>query len=337
MKICYFIEHSLHYLPIIVPLIQKTGGTIISLVKNTHKYLEHTKNNFNILYYKNFNRLKRDLKSLPFEIIVHPGFSIELFNGIPGLKHVQVFHGLSDKPYSFNKSLKYYDLITVPGLKKKEDIVRRGLAEENKIKIIGYPKIDAFLHSDFDAQAFRNKLGLKEDIKVILYAPTWNDPYRYSSFNKYIIPLLRDLTKYYLIVKPHSNILRDRPWQLMKAYLKKGKHTVIYPKAANILPFMAVSDLLITDISSIAHEYLPFDKPMVFLSPRPKALIPREHKWIWQCGDVIERGKKILPVIQENIEHPDKYRKQRHYAMKQVFYKFDRKSPCRFMNALQNL
>ncbi len=337
MKICYFIEHSLHYIPIILPLIQKTGGTIISHVKNTEKCLKHKPVNFDILYYKNENRLLSDFRNLPFEIIVHPGFSIELFRKVPGLKHVQIFHGTSDKPYNYDKTLQYYDLIIAPGPLMKEEIINRNLAEEKKIKITGYPKIDAFLHSEFDTQSFRKNLGFNKDKKVILYAPTWNDPERYSSFRKYIIPLLRDLKEYYLIVKPHANILRDRPWQLLKAYLKKERNTVIFPKAASILPFMAVSDMLITDISSVSHEYLTFDKPMIFLCPKQKESIPEEHIWIFQCGDIIERERNILTTVQANFEHPDRYRKHREYALKRIFYKFDGKSPDRFMQALTEL
>ena len=337
MKISYFIEHSLHYLPIILPLIHKTGGTIITLVKNTEKYLRDTPFKIDLLYYKNEKHLKRELQNLPFEIIVHPGFSIELFVGDTGRKHVQVFHGTSDKPYNYDKSLRYYDLIITPGPLMKEEIIKRNLAEGKKIRIVGYPKIDAFLHSKFDTDSYRKNLGFNEDKKVILYAPTWNDPDHYSSFSKYIVPLMRDLKEYYLIVKPHSNILRDRPWQLLKAYMKKGRNSVIYPKADNILPFMAVSDMLITDISSVSHEYLTFNKPMIFLCPRQKESIPEDHKWMFQCGDVIESERRILTVVRENFEHLDKYKKQRDFALKRIFYKFDGKSPDRFLHAVKNL
>ena len=100
---------------------------------------------------------------------------------------------------------------------------------------------------------------------------------------------------------------------------------------------MAVSDILLTDISSVSHEFLPFDKPMIFLSPRPKETIPEIHRWIWHCGDVAEDKKNLLREIKQNLDYPLKYKKERDKAVKQVFLDFDGKSNLRFKTALIEL
>ena len=100
---------------------------------------------------------------------------------------------------------------------------------------------------------------------------------------------------------------------------------------------MAVSDILLTDISSVSHEFLPFDKPMIFLSPKPKETIPKTHRWIWHCGDVIEDRRNLLREIKGNLDNPVKYKKERDNALKKVFLDFDGKSSLRFKTALIGL
>ena len=100
---------------------------------------------------------------------------------------------------------------------------------------------------------------------------------------------------------------------------------------------MAVSDILLTDISSVSHEYLPFNKPIIFLSPKPKETIPEEHQWIWRCGDVIEYKSDIFNIVKENIDNPYKYKKERDKTLKQIFCDFDGGSAYRFKAALESM
>ena len=64
--------------------------------------------------------------------------------------------------------------------------------------------------------------------------------------------VLRNLRGFNVIVKPHPDILRYRPRQILKTYVMKRKNCFIYPGNLNVLPFMAVSDILLTDISAVA-------------------------------------------------------------------------------------
>lgn len=338
MNIGYFIANSPHYLPTVIPLICKTGGIILTFNKHTERYIEQVPHkNFSILYYRNYVHLLRGIKNLSITIMIHPSFSIQYFTTIQGIKHVQVFHGTSDKPFNYHKSLNRYDLIAVPGPKMRDEIIKMGLSVPERLVVVGYPKIDAFLHSRFDRNAFKKRLGIDNTRKNVLYSPTWNDPNKYSSFPNYIGTILKNLREFNLIVKPHPDILKYKPWQIMKAYFLKRRNCLFYPKSSNILPFMAISDILLTDISSVSHEYLPFDKPMVFLNPKPKAGIPEEHKWIWRCGDIIEDGGEITDVVKENLKNPEKYKMQRKSALHHVFLSFDGKSSDRFEEALYQL
>jgi len=336
MKVGYLVT-NFHYIPTILPLIKETGGLLLHFHRRVDRYLDQPHLNYQLLRFRGYKDLALRLPHLGIGVLVHPSFSIQYFKNAQHICHVQVFHGTSDKPFNFHKSLSQYDLITVPGPRMKEELIARGLAQEEKIAVIGYPKIDAFLHSNFNIESFKKKIRIDPDKKTILYSPTWDDPNRYSSFSKYIVQMLNTLHSYNVIVKPHPNILKYRPWQIVLAYVLKKKNCSIFPGSMSILPFMAIADILITDISSVSHEFLPFKKPMIFLSPKPPQMIPEEHKWIWKCGDVVVNRNNLLSVVNENIQNPDKYKSERMKTLDEVFIPFDGNSPERFREAIVKL
>ena len=231
MNVGYFIAGSIHYLPTILPLVRTTGGKILTFNKDTTKYTGPDIENGEVHYSKNYQNLRDSFEELSIDILVHPSFSIQSFKKISGVKHVQIFHGTSDKPFNYHKSLKYYDLIAVPGPRMKDEILERGLAEPDRISVVGYPKIDAFFSSGFDTSSFKKEIGLDFDKKTVLFSPTWDDPDRYSSFAKFMISVMRDLNMFNVIVKPHPNILKYRPWQILKAYLMKRGNCLIILKS----------------------------------------------------------------------------------------------------------
>jgi CDP-glycerol glycerophosphotransferase (TagB/SpsB family) len=339
MNIAYYMSDSLHYLPTILPLLKETGGILLTLNKKTAAYIGTSEEyrDTEVRYFKKIEFLKNYVAECRIDILVQPSFTIRHFIKIRNLKHVQIFHGTSDKPFNFHKSLGKYDLITVPGHKMKEDIVKTGYAPAEKVFPIGYAKVDSFLHSNFDGKGFQKEIGIDPGKATVLYTPTWADPDCYSSFSKFLGKILKDLKPYNVIIKPHSNILRYRPWLIFKASILKGKNVFLFPNTPDVLPFMAISNLMITDISSVSHEYLPFDKPMVFLSPKAIDSIPEEHRWIWRCGDVIEDKRDVYSVVKENLENSEKYKKERDDARKQIFLDFDGKSALRFKEALMKL
>lgn len=100
---------------------------------------------------------------------------------------------------------------------------------------------------------------------------------------------------------------------------------------------MAIADVLLTDISSVSHEFLPFKKPMIFLSPKPPEKIPDEHKWIWRCGDVVVNRNDLLSVIKENLVNTEKYKSERLNALGEIFLGFDGRSSARFRDELERL
>lgn len=120
----------------------------------------------------------------------------------PGLKHVFIGHGDSDKVSSINPFTRVYDQVWVAGRAGRDRWARArvGVRDEAVVEV-GRPQLDALKHADPSQTA---------EPMTVLYAPTWegwNDDTFFSSITKMgpaLIRTLLDLAPAVRIVyKPH--------------------------------------------------------------------------------------------------------------------------------------
>lgn len=133
---------------------------------------------------------------------------------------------------------------------------------EKSAYITGYPRYDKLYDT-------------KLDKKKILFMPTWrpylkeNDNIKNTEYFKNIIGLLTNerLNKFLEIKDIKISIYIH---QLMQKYLnnfdevKLGRNVEILPKGTDITRELLKSNILITDYSSVAYDYLYMDKPIIF-------------------------------------------------------------------------
>ena len=99
-------------------------------------------------------------------------------------------------------------------------------------------------------------MGIPQDKKVLLYAPTWRDnQYHGMSIYKFVtamdFSLLREKLSedYVIIVKYHYLVMDDMDWSDYEGF--------VYTFGADhdIADLYLVSDMLITDYSSVMFDY----------------------------------------------------------------------------------
>ena len=135
----------------------------------------------------------------------------------------------------------------------------------------GYPRNDRLFHTQKESILLNmKKYGIETDSKkqIILYAPTWKgNDYNHPEIdvNEYIlfkrtIESMIDTDKYQVLLKPHQVVYKE---------LKKSgrMNDSLIPAFIDTNELLAVTDILISDYSSIFYDYLATDKPVIFYIP----------------------------------------------------------------------
>ena len=144
---------------------------------------------------------------------------------------------------------------------------KRCFMYEGEILEYGYPRNDILYAKNKEEQAYKIKqsLGLPNDKKVILYAPTWRDDEFYSKGKyKFTLKLDLPLLKHYL---QNEYIILLRTHQYISDQLDiTGLEGFAYnvSKYDDISELYLISDICITDYSSVFFDYANLRRPMLF-------------------------------------------------------------------------
>tara|TARA_B100001094_G_scaffold67939_1_gene64218 strand:- start:939 stop:1850 length:912 start_codon:yes stop_codon:yes gene_type:complete len=213
-----------------------------------------------------FRKIDRDLD---LKGVIISGTNSVLHTDKTQCKSIFIGHGTGDKKYggSFN-SLETYDYHFISGPKHLNKIKDVGIEiPEEKLIKIGYPKFDDYVNQKVDKKEYYNYLGMKDRTrKNILYAPTWE--WGDGTLHKYGKKFCQEISKdFNLIIRPHYH---DRKHiRKMKSWAKKnGLEHIYFSNPANIINSNSIndffiSDLMISDTSSILYEYLVTKKPII--------------------------------------------------------------------------
>ena len=141
------------------------------------------------------------------------------------------------------------------------------LFEKEKILEYGYPANDPMYAPDRNEQAakIKQKLGIPADKKVILYAPTWRDDQFYDK-GQYGFDLDLDVNRlqkefgdeYVLLLRLHYFIVDQLDLS------KFGDFTVDGSSYDDITDLYLISDILITDYSSVFFDFANLKRPVLY-------------------------------------------------------------------------
>lgn len=149
------------------------------------------------------------------------------------------------------------------------DTFRRAFDFRKEMLEIGYPRNDILFRENTPdgIRRYRRKLGLPQDKKIILYAPTWRDD-EFSEDDKYEFrpqisfeKLQKELSdEYIMIVKYHYLIMDAVDWSPYEGFIYH------FDQSRDIAELFLVSDILITDYSSVMFDYSIMKRPMFFFA-----------------------------------------------------------------------
>lgn len=148
------------------------------------------------------------------------------------------------------------------------NIFKRCFAFNKTVLEIGYPRNDILINSNQDdILNLKKRIGLPLDKKIILYAPTWRDNQYYKKGEyKFASTIDFDALKsalsdeYVMIVKYHYLVKDNVDWGKYKDFIFQ------FGETEDIASLYLVSDILITDYSSVMFDYSVLNRPMIFFT-----------------------------------------------------------------------
>ena len=180
-------------------------------------------------------------------------------------RSIQLFHGLSARNRAVRDANAAYDHCFMLGPYMHRAFERRGIlaAGDPRAAPIGFPKTDRLLDGTLDRKAVLCELGFAGDRPVVLYAPTGAHDNSLETSGEELLERLTTVDAYDVIVKPHDHPKEAIDWYQRLARFE-GDHLRLL-RSPDTIPSLFAADLLISDASSIANEYLLLDRPIVFL------------------------------------------------------------------------
>ena len=343
----FYIDTSIHQLGYVTGLIRELNGILYTDSELSYKIVEKDFPWISVKYFDDFNPIIDEMVNDKIRVIILQDFQYKKFKTLrdKNVKFVQVFHGACDKSYNINREILKYDLVCVVGEKMYRDLKDKKLDRKKNLIITGNPKADVIFNNIYNRNEEIKKLGLNPDKKNVLYAPTWLDGMGNSSFRKFGIDLPDYFpSEYQLTIKLHPNIYlyNKKLVNKLKSKIKDKKNILLLEDAEDIydiVPIMAASDLLITDVSGVSHEYIAFLRPMIFLDNKSiiRFLYGRKRTRIWKTGDVVSDIKKLPAVIRKNLSKPNRYRDIQLKVLKEIYSYTDGKSVDRIVKAIKSL
>jgi hypothetical protein len=189
----------------------------------------------------------------------------------PNVTHVQLLHGDSDKPPSYNPMSAVYDRLFVAGEMAIDRYARHGVhIPREKFRIVGRPQIRSAPPVDPPAKMR----------KSIVYMPTWSGMFDDSNFCS--LPMAADILNQSLhagyavdmVFKPHPLSVKDPSWPAIQSQINQVTHTLpsgtsfrLAHQTEDPFDLYSQADLLITDISSTVIDFLSTGKPYIVTNP----------------------------------------------------------------------
>jgi hypothetical protein len=250
-----------------------------------------------------------------------------------GTCRIQMFHGVGGK-YSFDaptESLRAWHRLFFVNRRRLKNCVAAGAVEADSpaIRLVGMPKVDCLADGSLRREAVLRGLRLDPSRPTVLYAPTWSPA---SSLNHMGETLVRRLLQLpvNVIVKLHdrSRDLREQysggvDWSARLNALLCGP-TGHLASSADVCPYLAAADLLITDHSSCGFEYLLLDRPLVRIHrPELIALANIHPDYVALLADAatsVTTVNETIAAVEAGLSAPSSHSAQRRAIAADLFH-----------------
>lgn len=271
---------------------------------------------------------------------------VNLWHGVGGLKKIakRVFRNkIVNVFYSYFISKDKFFITS--GNADKDCIINTIKLPEEKIKLLGCPRLDALFKSiegeDLFMEDDLNKVKSykNDDYKIILYVPTHRkngtDIYNWLRDNE-LAKILKNnkvilLCKLHFIDQNNNQILNNENMLSLRSN-------------SDLQPILRYCDFIITDYSSVYFDFLLLNRPIIHYIPDLYEYQQTNEYYEFYskfedkvAGDIAYNKVELYKSIQNLLNGQDEYKEKREHLIKQTFEYIDDKNCERVIDFLGSL
>ena len=245
-----------------------------------------------LMYYKELSTCAVAINNFPFPLIDkgEDQMFIQTFHGDRAPKKVMYDSPFKKRNYKLAESIPGFCNLGIVGSEYGEKLFRSGFRYTGEILKTGTPRCDMLVNPDYEyADRVRNTLGIADDTKVLMYAPTYrrqnvgnNTPQEIQKIDlERTIEALENKydCKWVCLIRTHPGAR-----QRLNGYsCNEGILDVTqYEDMADLL---LISDMLVTDYSSSAGDYAILRRPLVLFQSDIDEYIEKDRSFYFDMNE----------------------------------------------------
>lgn len=253
-----------------------------------------------------------------------------------GAPRVQMFHGVGGK-YAHDydrptRSMREWARHFFVNERRMRNFAAAGAIDpgDGRARLVGMPKVDCLVDGSLERSDVLETLGLDAERPTILYAPTWSAA---SSLVRLGPALIEGLLArpWNVIIKLHDRLRDPRPffsggydWGARLQPLLAGTRGLV-AETADICPYLAAADVMITDHSSAGFEYLLLDRPLVRIDvPELIAASNTNMEYVdllKSAATSVTGATEAIKAVEKALENPRHLSSARTAVASELFYR----------------
>jgi CDP-glycerol glycerophosphotransferase (TagB/SpsB family) len=307
--------------------------------------LAHSLRGLRELATANFILFTHGTSDFPFLKLPGRALKIQTYHGLP-TKRGEYMRPKSDKrPNIIQRLILWYRFRSINYFLSSSPHVtkifsqRFSIPRQNFLET-GYPCYDKVIHGKPDTELIKEAWpDAPEFGKVILYAPTFRKLkktkwFPFNDYNPEVIAGFLESKKYLLLLRSHPNEKLE-----MDAFRKYSFRILdaSQNRIENIYDLLLLTDLIVTDYSSVFIEGVLKDIPSLFLpydlDTYERGLAFNYNEWV--PGSIVTSQKQFIEEIQHSLNNKNRNREKRAKLRNRFFSAADGKSTERVIHFLE--
>jgi len=271
-----------------------------------------------------------------------------------GPKHatkVMIGHGQPVKVSNWSEdNLRAFDVFFLYGPLERDlfELIKKEKPESThhiKMMNIGYPKLDDLLQGKYHREQVLTDLGLEPQRPTVIYAPAWDPAGSLRTYGTQVVEALLAIPDVNVIVKLHPVSLEPSQSPYFEFYtggVDWIDHFKLFEKLPNfrhvtdylINPLLAAADVMVTDFSGVALEFMTQDRPVIYIDCPgfyEKALkewgqdaaLARDDERLnagRNAGIVVKDLTELAVAVRRSLSNPEEFAEKRLALIERFLY-----------------